>query len=256
MYPRSIRDLPADALFASALQPSDPLSVSQIRQAIAVALDAYGGAGCAGRVAQEFGDHPETAAGRMRWARASAAALDRQPAPRIRRVPTASGSIRGGNVAAETAGDRAMDDELIRVCAMAARAACRRMTPPYLTALHDSVEQACYPPSRFDWDRKAASHAEIVNLLADTVGDPALAVLVRDVPGQLHDLMVAVGPTASGIIAGSRRRLLALLRAGDADGAAREMEQHLGALLRMRRVSGRPSPRIRRVCARTPISVR
>ncbi len=229
MYPRSIRDLQADALFASALQPSDQLSVSQIRRAIAVALDAYGGAGCAGRVAQEFGDHPEAAVGRMRWARAGMAALDRQPTPRVRRVPVA--------------GDRVMDDELIRVCAVAARAACRRMTPRYLRALHDSVEQACCLPSRFDWDRKAASHAEIVNLLADATGDPALAVLVRDVPGQLHDLMIAVGPAASGIIAGSRRRLLALLRAGDADGAAREMEQHLGGLLWMRRVSRRPAPR-------------
>lgn len=101
MYPRSIRALQADALFASALQPSDQLSASQIRQAIAVALDAYGDAGCAGRVAQEFGDHPETAVGRMRWARASTAALDRQPGPRIRRVPTAGGSVRGRNVAAE-----------------------------------------------------------------------------------------------------------------------------------------------------------
>ena len=242
MYPRSIRDLRADALFASALQPSDPPSISQIRQAIAVALDAYGGAGCAGRVAQEFGDHPEIAAGRMRWARTRVAALDHQPAPGIRRVLAAGGSVRGGNVAVDDAGDRVMDDELIRVCAVAARAACRRMTPRYLKALCDSVEQGCCLPSRFDWDRKAAAHAEIVNLLADAVADPALAVLVRDVPGQLHDLMVAVGPAASGIIAGSRRRLLALFRAGDADGAAREMEQHLGGLLFMRRVFCRPAP--------------
>ena len=142
-----------------------------------------------------------------------------------------------------TAGDRVMDDdELIRVCAVAARAACRRMTPWYLKALHDSVEQACCLPSRFDWDRKAALHAEIINLLADAAGAPALAVLVRDVPGQLHDLMIAVGPAASGIIAGSSRRLLALLQAGDADGAAREIEQHLGGLLWMRRVSRRPAP--------------
>jgi hypothetical protein len=101
MYPRSIRDLQADALFASVLQPSDPLSVDQIRQAIAMTLDAHGGAGCAGRVAQEFGDHPETAADRMRWARVSVAVLDRQPAPRIRRVPPAGGSVRAGNVEAE-----------------------------------------------------------------------------------------------------------------------------------------------------------
>jgi DNA-binding FadR family transcriptional regulator len=69
-----------------------------------------------------------------------------------------------------------------------------------------------------------------------------LAVLLRDVPGRLHDLMVAVGPAANGIILGSRRRLLALLRAGDADGAAREMEQHLGGLLWMRRLSRGPAP--------------
>jgi DNA-binding FadR family transcriptional regulator len=140
--------------------------------------------------------------------------------------------------ASETADDRVVDDELIRACAVATRVACRRMTPRYLKALHDSVEQACCLPSRFDWDRKAASHAEIVNLLTDAADDPALAVLVRGVPGQLHDLMVAVGPAASGIIASSRRRLLALLGAGDADGAARELEQHLGGLLWMRHVSG------------------
>jgi hypothetical protein len=81
MYPCSIRTLQADALFASALQRSDVLSTSQIRRAIAAALDGYSAPGCAGRVAQEFGDHPETAAVRMRWARATVAALDGQPAP-------------------------------------------------------------------------------------------------------------------------------------------------------------------------------
>src|SRR5579859_3439116 len=59
----------ADALFVSALQRSDELSAGQIRQAIAAAVGAFGYSGCAGRVAQEFGDHPETAAARMRWAR-------------------------------------------------------------------------------------------------------------------------------------------------------------------------------------------
>ena len=134
------------------------------------------------------------------------------------------------------------DDELIQVCAMAVRVACRRMTPRYLKALNDSVGQACCLPSRFDWDRKVTAHAEIINLLSEVAEDPALAVLLRDVPGQLHDLTVAVGPVASGIIAGSRRRLLALLQAGDADGAAHEMEKHLGGLLWMRGVFRRPAP--------------
>ena len=59
----------ADALFASALQRSDEPSPGQVRRAIAVAVAAYGGSGCAARVAQAFGEHPETAVTRMRWAR-------------------------------------------------------------------------------------------------------------------------------------------------------------------------------------------
>jgi hypothetical protein len=58
----------ADALFVSAMQRSDAPNAGQIRQAIAAAIGAFGCEGCAERVAQEFGDHPETAAARMRWA--------------------------------------------------------------------------------------------------------------------------------------------------------------------------------------------
>ena len=89
MDPRSVSALQADALFASALQRSDEVNVSQIYQAIAVSLDAYGGAGCAGRVAQEFGDHPETATARMRWARATVAVLYDQPVLGMRWIAAA-----------------------------------------------------------------------------------------------------------------------------------------------------------------------
>jgi GntR family transcriptional regulator, transcriptional repressor for pyruvate dehydrogenase complex len=130
-----------------------------------------------------------------------------------------------------------MDDELIQVCALAARIACERMTPRYLKALRDSVEQACGLPRGICWDRKATAHSEIINLLADATADPILALRVREVPGYLHELIVSVGPAADGIIAGSRGRLLALIREGDADGAEREMEQHLGCLAWMRRLS-------------------
>ncbi len=65
----------ADALFASALQGSQAPCTDQIRQAIDAAVGAFGYSGCTGRVAQEFGDHPETAAARMRWARETLTAL-------------------------------------------------------------------------------------------------------------------------------------------------------------------------------------
>jgi hypothetical protein len=66
----SIGACQADAVFASGLQRSDEPTAGQVRQAIAAAIRAFGYSGCAERVAQEFGDHPETAVIRMRWARA------------------------------------------------------------------------------------------------------------------------------------------------------------------------------------------
>jgi|SRR5690348_14933190 hypothetical protein len=59
----------ADALFVSALQRSEEPSAAQVQQAIAAAIRAFGARGCAARVAQAYGEHPETAVPRMRWAR-------------------------------------------------------------------------------------------------------------------------------------------------------------------------------------------
>ena len=58
-----------DALFASTLQRSDQPTAMQVKRAITAATCAFGDLGCAARVAQEYGEHPEAAARRMRWAR-------------------------------------------------------------------------------------------------------------------------------------------------------------------------------------------
>jgi hypothetical protein len=65
----------AGALFASTLQRSDEPTVAQVHGAIASALAAFGIQGCADRVAQAYGEHPETAVLRMRWARAAVAGM-------------------------------------------------------------------------------------------------------------------------------------------------------------------------------------
>jgi hypothetical protein len=70
-YHLSITATRADALFASPLQRSDEPGAEQVRQAIIVAVRAFGARGCAAQVAQAYGEHPETAARRMRWARAA-----------------------------------------------------------------------------------------------------------------------------------------------------------------------------------------
>ncbi|MFG3422978.1 hypothetical protein [Micromonospora sp. NPDC048063] len=58
----------AEALFASALQPSRHPDRQQVRRAIAGELVRRRVAGCVAEVAYEFGEHPEEAAERMRWA--------------------------------------------------------------------------------------------------------------------------------------------------------------------------------------------
>jgi len=74
----TVTDVRCEALFASALQPSDRPTAEMIAEAIGRTVRRLGAGGCVSRMAQEFGDHPEAAAGRMRWvrqlARAAAAA--------------------------------------------------------------------------------------------------------------------------------------------------------------------------------------
>jgi len=82
----SASSIRADALFASALQRSDRPSPGQVRQAIAAAAARYGASGCAARVAQAFGEHPETAAIRMRWARTAVAGVFGAARPELARV--------------------------------------------------------------------------------------------------------------------------------------------------------------------------
>ena len=71
----SIDTARTDALFASVLQIADEPSAVQVRQAIDAATSTLGDVGCAAKVAQEFGEHPETAVTRMRWARAEVAGV-------------------------------------------------------------------------------------------------------------------------------------------------------------------------------------
>jgi hypothetical protein len=96
-YNLSFSTVRADALFVSALQRSDEPSAAQVRQAIAAAVRAFGARGCAARVAQAYGEHPETAVLRMRWARAAVTGVSggAQPEPVHPRVP-AQRTVPGG----------------------------------------------------------------------------------------------------------------------------------------------------------------
>jgi hypothetical protein len=62
-------DADCEALFASELQRSDTVTLEAAADAISRTIDQLGPDGCASRMAQEFGEHPEAACDRMQWVR-------------------------------------------------------------------------------------------------------------------------------------------------------------------------------------------
>jgi hypothetical protein len=72
----------AQALFVSDLQPHEEPTVERVQATIAEVIRRYGVRGCLARVAEEYGEHPETAVARMRWARETAERAFGAPAPR------------------------------------------------------------------------------------------------------------------------------------------------------------------------------
>jgi hypothetical protein len=63
----NMTDARCAALFASELQRSDAPTGDAIAEAVQRTVRQFGVRGCEGRMAQEFGDHPEAAMDRMRW---------------------------------------------------------------------------------------------------------------------------------------------------------------------------------------------
>ena len=57
----NMTDTRCAALFASGLQPSDAPTGDAVAKAVQRTVRQFGVGGCEGRMAQEFGDHPEAA---------------------------------------------------------------------------------------------------------------------------------------------------------------------------------------------------
>lgn len=66
-------DLLAEALFASTVQPSDLPSTRDVWTTVHATVSQHGVQWCTEVVAQEFGEHPDCACARMRWARSAVA---------------------------------------------------------------------------------------------------------------------------------------------------------------------------------------
>lgn len=74
-----LNDVRQTALFASGLQRSDAPTGDAVAEAVSRTVRQFGIRGCAALMAQEFGDHPETAIDRMRWIRQLVSELPSRP---------------------------------------------------------------------------------------------------------------------------------------------------------------------------------
>jgi len=63
----TVRELAAEALFVSDLQPSQCPDSTILEETVTEMILRHGSDGCAAGVAEEFGDHPEVAVRRMVW---------------------------------------------------------------------------------------------------------------------------------------------------------------------------------------------
>ncbi len=109
----NVNDARCEALFVSGLQRSDVPTAAVLTEVVSRIVRQFGVRGCAGRMAQEFGDHPEAAADRMRWIRQLVAEVAVLPPPRPTRLggqlptrccsdadgPAAGGAAAGGPAA-------------------------------------------------------------------------------------------------------------------------------------------------------------
>ncbi|GAA4927433.1 hypothetical protein [Actinoplanes utahensis] len=80
----TVKDLAAEALFVSYLQPSQSPNRAALEEAITTMILRYGSDGCAAGVAVEFGDHPDCAVQRMAWVQEELAEVLALRAPVLR----------------------------------------------------------------------------------------------------------------------------------------------------------------------------
>jgi hypothetical protein len=78
----------AEALFISNVSAGVTMTREEFKEVVRLAVLRYGGVrGCAAEVAAAYGDHPETAAPRMRWARQVVAWVYGKPVARSTVLP-------------------------------------------------------------------------------------------------------------------------------------------------------------------------
>jgi GntR family transcriptional repressor for pyruvate dehydrogenase complex len=118
----------------------------------------------------------------------------------------------------------------IWLSAIVVRVACERMTEEYLQALETNVKDATRAQKAGNFEERARLHREFHNILAASSQNPIITITMEAVMEVMHKFVERIGPSENPYTLPSRRRMIKLLRARDADGAVDEMTTFLERL--------------------------
>ena len=114
--------------------------------------------------------------------------------------------------------------------AVVVREACNRASTDDIAALRRNVDETAAAMAADDFALRAEKNIEFHRLLARMTGNPIIEVLVNAVLDVLREFIRSIGAYPNHHVLPSRRRFIARVEAGDAEGAAAEMQASLERL--------------------------
>jgi len=118
----------------------------------------------------------------------------------------------------------------IWLSAIVVRVACERLTEEDLEALEANVEAATRAQKAGNFDERARLHRQFHVILATATRNPIIQITMEGMMEVMSQFIKGIGPSENPYTLPSRRRLLAHLRARDADAAVLEMTKFLQRL--------------------------
>ncbi|MGI4814529.1 MAG: FadR/GntR family transcriptional regulator [Janthinobacterium lividum] len=106
------------------------------------------------------------------------------------------------------------------------RVACQRMTPADLAALEANLAETEAASKKEDMAGWIDSVLEFHRLLGQATRNPVMSIVIDAIIEILRQFIEAIGPQMTRSVVPSRRRMLAHLKAGDADAACAEFKSH------------------------------
>lgn len=107
------------------------------------------------------------------------------------------------------------------------RVVCERGSDEDLQALEANVAQAIQADADNDFEERQRLHRQFHLILAKATRNPIIEITMEGVMELMGLFVARIGPSENAFTLPSRRRLIACLRARDAEGASREMAQFL-----------------------------